>query len=35
MGLGVCVPNEHVVNTVIPILLKVTDHEVTLLFRGL
>ena len=35
MRLGVCVPNAHVVNTASTIMLEVTDHKVTLLFRGL
>ena len=35
MGLGICLCDEHVVNTVSPILPEVTDQEVSLLFRGL
>ena len=35
MGLGICVHDVHVENTVSPILPEVTDQEVTLLFRGL
>ena len=35
MGLGICFQTLHVVNTFGPILLEVTDQEVTLLFRGL
>ena len=33
MGLGICVTDAHVMNTVGPILPEVTDKEVTLLFR--
>ena len=35
MGLGICVHDAHVMNTVSPILLEVEDQEVALLFRGL
>ena len=35
MGLGICVHDAHVVNTVSPILPEVTYQELTLLFRGL
>ena len=35
MGLGICVYDAHVVNTVITILPEVTDQEVTPLFHGL
>ena len=35
MGIGVCVHDVNVMNTVIPFLLEVTDQEATLLFHGL
>ena len=35
MGLGICVHDAHGVNTVSPIMPKITDQEVSLLFRGL
>ena len=35
MGLGVCVHDAHVVNTVSPIMLEVVDQEDTLMFGGL
>ena len=35
MGLGICVQDTHVVNTVSPILTEVTDQDVSLLFRSL
>ena len=35
MGLGVCVHDAYIVNTVSTILPEVTDKEVTLLFPGL
>ena len=35
MVLGISVHDVHVVNTVSPIMTEVTDHELSLLFRGL
>ena len=35
MGLGFSVHDTHIVNTVVPVLVDVTDQEVSLLFRSL